>query len=142
MLRRSWRFATTSISGLLESHVAVADPKRRNSLYRGLCRCSWRMHRNATAHRPDLSGTVHAIHYNTRDDLIGSRKNRRLGPDVLRSLRRNALTAKVPIVVLSSLPQTNEPQHKKEGAIAYFDKSKTWPRSVLGIPASHCEGIC
>lgn len=42
---------------------------------------------------------------------------------MLRSLRANSSTARVPIVVLSSLPQSNESQLKKEGATAYFDKS-------------------
>ena len=45
------------------------------------------------------------------------------GPEVLRSLRKSALTANVPIVVLSSLPQSNEARLKKEGATAYYDKS-------------------
>ena len=45
------------------------------------------------------------------------------GAQVLRSLRNNPTTDRVPIVVLSSLPQSNEPKLKKEGATAYFDKS-------------------
>lgn len=40
------------------------------------------------------------------------------GPRVLRSLRTNRLTASVPVVVLSSLPQSNETRLKKEGATA------------------------
>lgn len=46
------------------------------------------------------------------------------GPEVLRSLRNNPSTSAVPVVVLSSLPQSNESRLKKEGATAYFDKSK------------------
>lgn len=46
------------------------------------------------------------------------------GPQVLRSLRKNYLTDRIPVVVLSSLPQSNESRLKKEGATAYFDKSK------------------
>lgn len=46
------------------------------------------------------------------------------GPAVLRSLRKSELTAHIPILVLSSLPQTNEARLKKEGATAYYDKSK------------------
>lgn len=42
---------------------------------------------------------------------------------MLRSLRNSATTDRVPVVVLSSLPQSNEPKLKKEGATAYFDKS-------------------
>jgi CheY-like chemotaxis protein len=45
------------------------------------------------------------------------------GPQVLRSLKKNSVTAGVPVVVLSSLPKSNERQLKKEGAAAYFDKS-------------------
>ena len=46
------------------------------------------------------------------------------GPKVLQSLRKNSSTADVPVVVLSSLPQSNETRLKKEGATAYYDKSK------------------
>jgi two-component system, OmpR family, phosphate regulon response regulator PhoB len=46
------------------------------------------------------------------------------GPDVLRFLRNNPSTVAIPVVVLSSLPQSNEARLKKEGATAYFDKSK------------------
>ena len=45
------------------------------------------------------------------------------GPQVLRALKDDALTAHIPVVVLSSLPQSNEIRLKKEGAAAYFDKS-------------------
>jgi CheY-like chemotaxis protein len=45
------------------------------------------------------------------------------GPEVLRSLRMTPITAKVPVVVLSSLPQSNEARLKKDGATAYIDKS-------------------
>lgn len=45
------------------------------------------------------------------------------GPDVLRTLRTTPQTAAVPIVVLSSLPQSNERKLKRDGATAYFDKS-------------------
>lgn len=45
------------------------------------------------------------------------------GPEVLRSLRTTPKTAGVPIIVLSSLPQSNERKLKRDGATAYFDKS-------------------
>lgn len=45
------------------------------------------------------------------------------GPQVLRALKRSDVTAAIPVVVLSSLPQSNEARLKKEGATAYFDKS-------------------
>jgi CheY-like chemotaxis protein len=46
------------------------------------------------------------------------------GVQVLQALRSNALTALIPVVVLSSLPQKNEFKLKKEGATAYFEKSQ------------------
>jgi CheY-like chemotaxis protein len=46
------------------------------------------------------------------------------GVQVLRALRSNVLTALIPVVVLSSLPQKNEFKLKKEGATAYFEKSQ------------------
>jgi CheY-like chemotaxis protein len=45
------------------------------------------------------------------------------GPEVLKRLRTIPQTALIPIVVLSSLPQSNEAQMKRDGASAYFDKS-------------------
>jgi CheY-like chemotaxis protein len=45
------------------------------------------------------------------------------GPEVLRRLRTTEQTALIPIVVLSSLPQSNEAKLKRDGASAYFDKS-------------------
>jgi CheY-like chemotaxis protein len=46
------------------------------------------------------------------------------GPQVLRTLSNDPATAMIPIVVLSSLPQSNEQKLKEEGAVAYFEKSK------------------
>lgn len=46
------------------------------------------------------------------------------GPEVLHALRKNPLTASIPVIVLSSLPQKNEAKLMKEGATAYFEKSK------------------
>ena len=45
------------------------------------------------------------------------------GQEVLRSLRSTPQTASIPIVVFSSLPQSNERKLKRDGATAYFDKS-------------------
>jgi len=45
-------------------------------------------------------------------------------PRVLRSLRTAPQTARVPIVAHSSLPQSTERQLRRDGATAYFDKSK------------------
>ena len=46
------------------------------------------------------------------------------GPQVLQALRKNPLTSQIPIIVLSSLPQSNEQRLKAEGAVAYFEKSR------------------
>ena len=46
------------------------------------------------------------------------------GPEVLHALRNNPLTASIPVIVLSSLPQKNEARLVKEGATAYYEKSK------------------
>ena len=46
------------------------------------------------------------------------------GPEVLQALRSDPLTAAVPVIVLSSLPQKNEAKLKRDGATAYFEKSK------------------
>ncbi len=46
------------------------------------------------------------------------------GPEVLRALRNDPATASVPVIVLSSLAQTNEAKLLQEGATAYFEKSK------------------
>jgi two-component system alkaline phosphatase synthesis response regulator PhoP len=45
------------------------------------------------------------------------------GPEVLRALRKNPTTAAIPVMVLTSLPQTNEQKLIKEGATSYFAKS-------------------
>src|ERR1700674_4760611 len=44
------------------------------------------------------------------------------GPEVLRSLKRNELTAHIPVVVLSSLSQNNGPKLVQEGADAFIEK--------------------
>jgi CheY-like chemotaxis protein len=46
------------------------------------------------------------------------------GAEVLHALKNNPLTAAIPVIVLSSLPQKNEIKLKREGATAYFEKSK------------------
>jgi len=46
------------------------------------------------------------------------------GPDVLRALRQDPKTASLPVMVLSSLPQSNEHKLLGEGATAYFAKSE------------------
>jgi twitching motility two-component system response regulator PilH len=58
------------------------------------------------------------------------------GPEVLRSLKKNALTAHIPVVVLSSLSQNNGPKLVKEGADAFIEKS-----SLLANPGRLLEAI-
>jgi two-component system cell cycle response regulator DivK len=46
------------------------------------------------------------------------------GPQVLASLKKDPRTSAIPVIVLSSLPQTNEAKLKQQGAAAYLEKSK------------------
>jgi len=46
------------------------------------------------------------------------------GPDVLRALHKTPATALIPVMVLTSLPESNARKLLDEGAIAYFEKSK------------------
>jgi twitching motility two-component system response regulator PilH len=59
------------------------------------------------------------------------------GQEVLHSLRKNPLTASIPVIVMSSLPQKNEAKLMKAGATAYIEKSKLaldqHAESLLGI---------
>jgi CheY-like chemotaxis protein len=45
------------------------------------------------------------------------------GPAVLKALKQNPATMKIPVVVLTSLSQKNEEKLLSEGAAAYFEKS-------------------
>jgi len=45
------------------------------------------------------------------------------GPDVLHALRKNPPTARTPVMVLTSLSQSNQERLINEGATAYFEKS-------------------
>ena len=46
------------------------------------------------------------------------------GVEVLRALRKNPSTSKTPIVVMSSLAQSNETKLRREGANGFFEKSR------------------
>jgi len=46
------------------------------------------------------------------------------GPEVLRALRQNPVTSAIPVIVLTSLAQKNESKLIRDGATAYFEKSK------------------
>ena len=58
------------------------------------------------------------------------------GPEVLRSLKKNNLTAHIPVVVLSSLSQNNGPKLVQEGADAFIEKG-----SLLESPGRLLEAI-
>jgi CheY-like chemotaxis protein len=58
------------------------------------------------------------------------------GPEVLRSLKKNDLTAHIPVVVLSSLSQNNGPKLVQEGADAFIEKG-----SLLENPGRLLEAI-
>ncbi|HWF93011.1 MAG TPA: response regulator [Terriglobales bacterium] len=45
------------------------------------------------------------------------------GPEVLKALRADNATSKIPVMVLTSLSQANEEKLKSEGATEYFEKS-------------------
>jgi CheY-like chemotaxis protein len=45
------------------------------------------------------------------------------GPEVLKALKANASTSKIPVMVVTSLPQANAEKLKEEGATEYFEKA-------------------
>jgi len=45
------------------------------------------------------------------------------GPQLLQSLKKDPRTARIPVIVVSSLSQKNEEKLINEGAAAYFEKS-------------------
>jgi CheY-like chemotaxis protein len=49
---------------------------------------------------------------------------RMAGLDVLKALKLNPKTAAIPVIVLSSLVQSNEAKLMQDGAIAYYEKSR------------------
>jgi DNA-binding response OmpR family regulator len=53
------------------------------------------------------------------------------GLEVMRALRESLPTAKIPVLVLSSLPQTNEVKLQEEGAAGYFEKSRLADRPAV-----------
>jgi twitching motility two-component system response regulator PilH len=46
------------------------------------------------------------------------------GFEVLQTMKRDPATAAIPVIVLSRLSQENEAEMKRQGAIAYFEKSR------------------
>jgi two-component system chemotaxis response regulator CheY len=66
------------------------------------------------------------------------------GPEVLRALKDDPLTARIPVLVLSSLSEQNETRLKNDGAAAYFEKSKlrldTDPDALIEIVKNALKG--
>ena len=58
------------------------------------------------------------------------------GPEVLRSLKKNDLTAHIPVLVLSSLSQNNGTKLVQEGADAFLEKG-----ALLEQPGRLLEAI-
>jgi CheY-like chemotaxis protein len=57
------------------------------------------------------------------------------GPEVLRSLKKNGLTAHIPVVVLSSLSQNNGRKLVQEGAAAFLEKGQLLENPSLLLEA-------
>lgn len=62
------------------------------------------------------------------------------GNEVLRLLKRDPLTAGIPVVVVSSLSQRNEPKLLEDGAAAYYEKSNLGPETLGEIVAAMIGG--
>jgi CheY-like chemotaxis protein len=63
------------------------------------------------------------------------------GNEVLRLLKKDPLTAGIPVVVVSALSQLNEPKLVEDGAAAYYEKANLGPemlsdivRAIIGAP--------
>jgi CheY-like chemotaxis protein len=57
------------------------------------------------------------------------------GPEVLRQLKRNPITAQVPVIVLTGLSQKNEARLLEDGAAAFVEKSGVLEKSELLLSA-------
>jgi CheY-like chemotaxis protein len=53
------------------------------------------------------------------------------GVEVLRALKRDPVAAQIPVIALSGLPQSNEAQLKREGAVSYLEKSRLEDSAAL-----------
>jgi CheY-like chemotaxis protein len=53
------------------------------------------------------------------------------GVEVLRALKANRATARIPVIALSGLPMSNEAKLRKVGAISYLQKSNLEDLDVL-----------
>ena len=67
------------------------------------------------------------------------------GLEVLKALKTGVLTAAIPVIVMSSLPQINEAKLIKAGATAYIEKStmelNQHPNSLLNIVKTALDGV-
>ncbi len=63
------------------------------------------------------------------------------GPDVLRALRKDAATAAIPVMVLTSLPRCNEQKLIAEGATSYFAKSELMLDKGTGLFVETIEKV-
>lgn len=46
------------------------------------------------------------------------------GPEVLQALKKDPVTERIPVIVLSGLAQSNEAKLRRAGAAGYFEKSR------------------
>ena len=52
------------------------------------------------------------------------------GLQVLRALREQPQTARIPVIILSTLPQLNEAKLRIEGAAGYYEKSRLLEKKI------------
>jgi CheY-like chemotaxis protein len=73
----------------------------------------------------DGEEALHAAHHSAPDVILLDMMLPKLGgPEVLQSLKRNPATARIPIIVLTSLSRKNEQKLRRDGAAAFLEKGK------------------
>jgi CheY-like chemotaxis protein len=81
----------------------------------------------------DGEETLHVAHEAIPDIILLDIMLPKLGGrEVMQALRSDPLTAQIPVLVFSSLPQANEVKLKHEGAAGYFAKSRLVEHSATG----------
>lgn len=63
------------------------------------------------------------------------------GPEVLQHLKRDARTAAIPVVVLSSLPETNRQKLMEAGAEDYLEKNSLMPVPGMNVLPKVLENV-
>ena len=63
------------------------------------------------------------------------------GPQLLQALKQDPRTSPIPVVVLSSLPQSNEAKLKKDGAAFYLEKSGGGAETGAGALIQAIESV-